>query len=216
MPPDFPLSDNERFVLAKGLKFVPNPGSVDSFSVKEDTEKFFRHLRLKAHFFNSNSVQVKNVFETLNPKKSSWSLPEGQFGSLEIFIQQCRHEINKLPSFKPKRPSNLSEAKFSALKSLQQIKDIVIKPADKGDPMVVWRADLYCEEAQKQLSDTTFYHRVDSDLTSNHNTIIWSTINQLIHTGELPETACNLLVNTPRTPVMYFLTKIYGQKFCFT
>ena len=89
VPPDLPLSDSERSVLAKGLKFVANPRPVDSFSVKEDTEKFFRHLRLKAHFLDSYSIQVKDIFETLNRKKSSWSPPEGQFGYLELFIGQC-------------------------------------------------------------------------------------------------------------------------------
>ena len=81
--------------------------------------------------------------------------------------------------------------------------------APKDGAMVVWRTDLYREEDQKQLSDTIFYHRVDSDVTSNHNSIIRSTINQLIYTGELPETASNLLVNTLRTPVMYVLPKIH-------
>jgi hypothetical protein len=38
IPPDLTLSDSERSVLAKGLKFVPSPGSLDIFSVKTDTE----------------------------------------------------------------------------------------------------------------------------------------------------------------------------------
>ena len=36
IPPDLTLSDSERSVLAKGLKFVPHPGSLDLFSVKAD------------------------------------------------------------------------------------------------------------------------------------------------------------------------------------
>ena len=36
-------------------------------------------------------------------------------------------------------------------------KDIVIKAADKGGAVVVWRADLYQKEALRQLSDTSFY-----------------------------------------------------------
>ncbi len=34
IPPDLTLSDSERSVLAKGLKFVPSPRSLDLFSVK--------------------------------------------------------------------------------------------------------------------------------------------------------------------------------------
>ena len=82
IPPDLPLSDSERSVLAKGLKFVPNSGPIDFFSVKEDTETFFRRLRLRAHFQNKFSTyNNKDIFEQLNPKKSYWSPPEGQFSS---------------------------------------------------------------------------------------------------------------------------------------
>ena len=48
IPPDLTLSDSEKSVLEKGVKFVPSPGSLDLFSVKTDTESFFRRLRLKA------------------------------------------------------------------------------------------------------------------------------------------------------------------------
>lgn len=36
-------------------------------------------------------------------------------------------------------------------------------PADKGGALVVWRADLYRNEAHQQLSDTAFHSRVDMD-----------------------------------------------------
>ncbi len=87
-------------------------------SVKTDTESFFRRLRLKAHFHNQTSIPQKDVFEAVNPKKSTWSPPEDQFGSLELFIRQCRHDIDTLPKFRPKRPINLTESELSALKSL--------------------------------------------------------------------------------------------------
>ena len=75
--------------------------------------------------------------------------------------------------------------------------------------MVVWKADLYREEANRQLSDTTFYSRVDKDLTSTHQTTISNTIHNFIGSGDLPETAKNLITTTPHTPVMYFLPKIH-------
>jgi len=39
--------------------------------------------------------------------------------------------------------------------------DIIVKAADKGGALVVWRADLYQKEALRQLSDTSFYAKVD-------------------------------------------------------
>ncbi len=210
IPPDLTLSDSERSVLAKGLKFVPSPGSLDLFSVKTDTESFFRRLHLKAHFHNQTSIPQKDVFEAVNPKKSTWSPPEDQFGSLELFIRQCRHDIDTLPKFQPKRPINLTESELSALKSLHARNDIVIKPADKGGALVVRRADLYRDEAHRQLNDTDFYSRVDRDLTPTHQTTISNIIHTFITNGDLPHTAKNLISITPRTPVMYFLPKIHN------
>ena len=79
--------------------------------------------------------------------------------------------------------------------------------------MVVWWADLYQKEALRQLSDTSFYAKVDKDLTSTNQQIVKSTINDLIVKQELPATATNLIITTPRTSCIYFLPKINTQKF---
>ena len=68
IPPDLHLSDSERSALAKGLKFVPSPGSLNLFSVNTYTEQFFRRLRLKAFFHDQSSVSNKDVFETISHK----------------------------------------------------------------------------------------------------------------------------------------------------
>lgn len=46
---------------------------------------------------------------------------------------------------------------WSALKSLKKRKDIVIKAADKGGALVVWRTDHYQKETLWQLSDFENY-----------------------------------------------------------
>ena len=75
--------------------------------------------------------------------------------------------------------------------------------------MVVWRANLYQKEALRQLSDSSFYAKVDKDLTSANQQIVKSTINDLIVKQELPATASNLIITTPRTSCIYFLPKIH-------
>ena len=83
------------------------------------------------------------------------------------------------------------------------------KAADKGGALVVWRADLYQKEALRQLSDTSFYAKVDKDLTSTDQQIVKSTFNDLIVKQELPATATNLIITTPGTSCIYFLPKIH-------
>ena len=104
---------------------------------------------------------------------------------------------------------HLSSEEWSALKSLKKCKDIVIKAADKGGAVVVWRVDLYEKEALRQLSDTSFYAKVDKDLTLINQNIVKNTINDLIAKQELPATAKNLIITTPRTSCIYFLPKIH-------
>ena len=116
--------------------------------------------------------------------------------------------INSL-NFRPKRPSNLTPSEFEALKSLCCRTDVVIKPADKGGALVVGKTDLYHNEAHRQLNDTSFYRRVDEDLASHHQSIVRTAVHNLISNGDLPQTSLNLLTNTPRTPVIYFLPKIH-------
>ena len=57
----------------------------------------------------------------------------------------------------------------------------------------------------RQLSDTSFYAKVDKDLTLINQNIVKNTINDLIAKQELPATAKNLIITTPRTSFIYFL-----------
>ena len=60
----------------------------------------------------------------------------------------------------------------------------------------------------RQLSDT-FDVKVDKDLTLINRNIAKNTINDLTAKQELPATAKNLIITTPRTSCIYFLPKIH-------
>ena len=174
--------------------------------------KFPRRIQLKAFFHdkedNSNASD-KDIFETLHVRKSKWTPPEGQFASLDFFIKKCCHDIQKLKFNCDTKFSNLSSEEWVALKNLSKRQHIIIKSADKGGAVVVWRSDLYKEEALRQLSDTSFYAKVEKDLTSNNQKVVKDTIQNLIVKQELPATATNLIITTPRTSCIYFLPKIH-------
>ena len=93
-------------------------------------------------------------------------------------------------------------------KKSKKRKDIVKTAADKGGAVVVWWADLYQKEALRQLSDTSFYAKVDKNLTLINQNIVKNTINDLKAKQELPATAKNLTITTRRTLCIYFLPKI--------
>ena len=118
--------------------------------------------------------------------------------------KKCCHDINKLKFNRNTKFFNLSSEGWSALKSLKKRKYTVIKAADKGGAVVVWRADLY-----QKLSDTSFYVKIVKYLTLINQNIVRNTIDDLIAKQELPATAKNLTITTPRAPCIDFLPKIH-------
>jgi len=76
----------------------------------------------------------------------------------------------------------------------------VTEGVDSGRPLP--KKDL------RQLSDTSFYAKVDKDLTSTSQQIVKSTLNHLIVKQELPATATNLIITTPKALCIYFIPKI--------
>ena len=123
---------------------------------------FPRHVQLiiKAFFHDkedASNTLGKDIFETLQTRKSKWTPPEGQFASLDFFINKCRHNISKLNLNRNTKFSNFSSEERVALENLSKHWDIIVKAADKGGALVVWRANLYQKEALRQLSDTSFY-----------------------------------------------------------
>ncbi|XP_059503918.1 uncharacterized protein LOC125456606 [Stegostoma tigrinum] len=145
-------------------------------------------------------------FSRLQHKSSSWTPLQGLLPSLDLFISNCRRDINRLNLSTPLTHSSLSPAEHAALRSNL---DLIIKSADKGGEVVEWRTDLYIVEARHQLSDTSSYGSLDHDPTSKHQTIISQTIHNLITSGDLPPTACNLIVPQPRAARFYLLPKIH-------
>ena len=108
-----------------------------------------------------------------------------------------------------KRSNSPISDEWAALKSFRSRKDVTIKPADKGGAVVVWRTDLYKQEAARQLADSKFYVRTEKDLTLDNQKVVKTTINEFISNQKLPSTARNLVINTPRTSHIYFLPKIH-------
>ena len=92
--------------------------------------------------------------------------------------------------------SNLNGAEIDALKNLKSRNDIVIKPADKGGRVVVWRKDLYIEEGLSQLENNdNFYKKKARDPTKCFNKAIINAVKEEIEKEHLPDNADQLFSN---------------------
>ena len=214
IPEDLPLNSAEHSVLSKGLTFVPTVNKTDEYQVKADCAKFFRRLRLKAHFHDSEDEHHEgdnqhDPFTKFDNKTSTWTPPDRKFSALDHYIDRCRQSIASRNYMRRPNFSNLTQEEKTALQDFKRRNDIIIKPADKGGAVVVWKRDLYIQEANRQLSDNRFYQRLDADPIQQDQKIVKNTIKDMITSCELPPTAKHLVVTTPHTSRFYMLPKIH-------
>ena len=214
IPSDMVLSPNQKALLSKGLRFVPNKSAPPASKVESDMYAFYRRIKLHAHFNDPEKAFVQDDqpdddFKNIQRKRSTWTPPDGEFSALDTFIKSCSNDVKLLNRQKIHHKSNLSPGELSALRELREDRNCVIRPADKGGAVVVWRKDLYDVEAQRQLSNTTFYEEVTEDATEENNEIVKQVVEEEIQTGSLPSTAENLINKNPRCSKFYLLPKIH-------
>ena len=214
IPENVLLSEDEEKLLQKGLSFIPKTQQIDPFRTLEDTEQYFRKIRLKAFFANSPDDENQNVpevdeFTGFKNKWSRFTPKPGQFDAVDTYIKNCKKEIKEINFQQKCKSDKMSPKDLEALRSLKQRTDIVIKPADKGGAVVVWAKDAYITEGIKQLSDQKFYKALDEDTTGEIQKDIQKEIDRLIKDGSLKDSAKHLLVASPRCSRFYLLPKIH-------
>ena len=119
---------------------------------------------------------------------SSWT-PIDVHPSISRFILRCNEDISRIHY--RKHHSNFTKEEHQALDHLKNNEDILIKKADKGGAVVVWKKDLYIAEGERQLNDVESYQVLDSDNTNENNRIVEEFIKEFI----LPLTLLNLMTN---------------------
>ena len=227
---DYNLSDSERSLLNKGLKFCPTPPLADIGSLVRDSEKFFRSAAIKLHFHNISSKEdstvndqnvdtnsqssnsqpgsTQNAFSHPDLKpKSKWNAPVPPL--LEHVKQLFLTDIQST-KLKPTRNKNLSAQEFKSLLTLPKNKNIVIKQADKGSGIVIQNIDDYIKEGERQLNDERFYKPMNQDLTNKHAELIKKVASEMLDQEQITDkTYKYLTTNCTRTPQFYMLPKIH-------
>lgn len=213
IPTDLELSEDQRLLLSRGLKFVPLQPTTNQASTLFLCKRYFRRLRLAAHFEKA-SLSVPplmddgDIARLFHRQPSSWTPKPGVVPALDYYIDSCTKQITQLQR-RPLRHSNLSPGEQKALQELKDRTDIVIKPADKGGAVVVWRRDLYLQEAKSQLSNTTFYSPIPKRTTKPDNALMRKTIKTAIDNCHLPAQALYAVKQEPRESLFYLLPKIH-------
>ena len=76
-------------------------------------------------------------------------------------IEQDLHRLK----YRQPRKKKLSKEEYTAIKSLRNNPNIIIKPADKGSTIVIQDKQFYIKKGERQLHNNQFYEETVTDLT---------------------------------------------------
>ena len=200
------LTDSEKALLARGLKFIPTPDSVSKSDILDTHTDFARKIKLSYFFHGMPDRGHNGLFK----QKSSWEPPEGLLppeivGELdELKVKLGR--INVLSE-----TSNIAAVERCALDDLQNYHDVVIKKADKGNAIVIMDREQYIREALNQLGNTKYYTKIDEPVYPQTFTRVQEILDRLRTRGYLDYSQVKYLSpdEDARPRVFYMLPKIH-------
>lgn len=152
------LLPDEISILEKGLKFTPTPTKNNLDEMSNDVMEFTRKFRLAEYFFGADDNDDSIVRD-----KSNWTPPLGRSQALDNFVKSVQDIPLNTVGQTQNMKHNISASERRAIKSLSQDKNIVIKEADKGGATVIMNSSHYQTMAEKILSDSTYYKKLDVD-----------------------------------------------------
>lgn len=194
------MSNEEISLLSKGLKYCPTPIHYNSITDDCDVNSFCRNLKL-AEFFHEVEIQDD---QSVVKCKSSFNPPDTKGSHLYNVTKSLKNNIKRKHQ---KKTYNISKKERSALDSLKQNKDIVIKEADKGSAVVIMDCKYYIEKVNNLLNSNELYEEIV--FNSNKLTVKISTfVTQ--YENELSKNEIKYLTKfEPKTSNFYALPKIH-------
>ena len=140
------LSDSEKTLLCKGLRFAIPPKSIDYADFLTQFELLYRDT-LSFDLASENRESLKNKLKDI------------------CFSTLTSYDFTKIPS-------NLSKPEFEALKTLIDCKNLVIQKADKGNSIVICNRENYLIGVNSLLLDNSKFAEFNIDSSKWLNYIV--------------------------------------------
>ena len=164
--------------MEKGLNFIPTPQKEHPVKIVQDFLLFERKLRLHHKLYkqpqqdpeqdsDATDSKEESPHKILRPSKG-WKPDDSEMDPNILrykisVLNDLEAQINKIP-----RPRyNITKRERQALKRLNNNDEIVIKPADKGGAIVIWKKEDYIKEGERQLNNTVHYQRLEDPQQNN-------------------------------------------------
>ena len=207
----FTLSTAQHTLLNKGLTFIPTLDLMKDCKkqLKLDLQTYHRRIKLECFFEGKNKTK-KPPFTP----KSNWSPKLSQLPpSISQIIRADEYAFQTLNWGYLVKP-NLEKDEFKALKQLRSDKHIVLKPADKGNAVVIMDRDQYIWEGERQLNNKDHYVKLQEPIYLNTVKEVQNILDELVDEKYLNKKQRQYLTGncTPRPRLFYLLPKIHKDK----
>ena len=101
-----PFSKDTYKLLNKNLSFIPNPGIYSKSKLNDELQNFYRFIKLKAYFKDTESTIKKDENTIFIPEKQKpWSSSQNHH-PIETFIDLVQQDINHAKMLNTKRPKD--------------------------------------------------------------------------------------------------------------
>ncbi|XP_030068592.1 uncharacterized protein LOC115476378 [Microcaecilia unicolor] len=198
----------QKEVLTRGLSFVPS-SRYDPFETRRGLYRFFRELRLRLYFGNSDDTNQEPIFPRTG-HISRWVPPGIIDPMIQAFQKLVLYDLAKLEERRGNEWSNISGLQRRGIQELANNQNIVIQRADKGGSVVIMDRDKYKQEAIGQLGQDQYYILLDADPTKQLQSEIEIYVNEAAMKDILTKKEKQFLCHPcPAIPYIYFIPKIH-------
>ena len=197
-------------LLNKGLTYCLSSAHFNTAALKKDLQGFYRRIRLRAHFGNSD--HTPSILDTLKERNTSYT-PNEVDACILTFEAAMSRDLKDYLSQHYTRPTyrdNLSPNERRCLESLRSRDDLVITQADKGGAVVIWGIEEYLAEADNQLGNADYYCKLNQDPLEQYVDTISTTLEDSHKQNLIDKKTLTILkpVNT-KSPWFYLLPEIH-------
>lgn len=207
----FHLTPAQRMVLLRGLSFIPAPRGIKTQKIQllKDMQTYHRRIKLETFFEGKKTKKQKIPFTG----PSDWTPSLGSLPpQITKLIRADNYALTHL-NWGMKVPDNLSRTEKRALIELQKNKNIIIKPADKGNAAVILDKAQYIWEGQRQLAVTDHYCALQEPIYPKTRALVEEILNEMVEKKILRGTQREYLLgdSNPRPRRFYLLPKIHKE-----
>ena len=138
---------------------------------------------------DANTSETDNTVSTLPTRahtpfrgKSTFIPPKFRNSSLDTYCRLVEKDVSMLTNRRKRYQvsDNLSQEQHDEFKKLKEDKTVVIQSADKGGTIVILDRVTYDQEPLRQLANTRFYKKLESNPIADTEKRIHNVLNGLL------------------------------------